>query len=503
MDEADVCLILEGTYPYVSGGVSTWAHDLIISQPQLTFSLVCILAPDSKRDLKYEIPENVIEIRHIVLQKLPERDRRIPKKWRENLFKDLEIPILHLQYKAKLQYLKQILKSLNHGNFKPDEHVLLNSYEAWKMLLRMYRSSVGEGSYLNFFWSWRGLLAGMYSVLIADLPLAKVYHSLCTGYAGLFLARAHVITGNPCVLTEHGIYTNERRIEITAASWLNDQKAMSLNIMRPLYERDLKDYWIDTFSGYSQLCYQACNKIITLFEGNQKFQLEDGADPEKMMIVPNGIDVERYAAIPKEYDHPPTVAFIGRVVSIKDVKTFIRAVAAAKLLVPQIKALVMGPTDEEEEYFQECVDLVKTMKLQDTLTFTGKLKIEEHLSRIDLIVLTSVSEAQPLVILEAGAAGIPFVATDVGACRELAFGRSDESPPLGQGGEICPLSNAKEVADSIVKLLTNERFYKSCSVALAERIRLYYNKDRQREAYSKIYEEQFMISNKESIAWQG
>lgn len=503
MSEADVCLILEGTYPYVSGGVSTWAHDLIRSQPNSTFSLVCILAPDSKKIKKYEIPDNVISINHIILQKLPRRDRKIPKKWREELFNNLEIPILHLQYKAKLGYLQQILNALNHGSYKPDEEVLLNSYEAWKMLLRMYRSSIGEGSYLNFFWSWRGLLSGMYSVLIADIPSAKTYHSLCTGYAGLFLARAHLITGKPCMLTEHGIYTNERRIEITAASWLNDQKAMSLNITRPSYVRDLKDYWIDTFSGYSQLCYQACNTIITLFEGNQKFQIEDGADPEKLMVIPNGIDVEKYSNIKKETGRPPTVALIGRVVSIKDVKTFIRALEKSVEIIPSLKAFILGPTDEEEEYYEECVELAGILGLQDSLVFTGKVKVEEFFPKIDLIVLTSVSEAQPLVILEAGAAGIPFVATDVGSCRELAFGRSDEVPPLGQGGEICRLSNAEEVANGICKLLLNEKLYQSYSRTLEQRIRAYYNDEDQRAAYATIYEKQFQMARGELTVWQG
>ena len=41
----DVCIILEGTYPYVSGGVAQWTHDLIQQQQHLTFHLVCILPP--------------------------------------------------------------------------------------------------------------------------------------------------------------------------------------------------------------------------------------------------------------------------------------------------------------------------------------------------------------------------------------------------------------------------------------------------------------------------
>lgn len=496
--ETDICLVLEGTYPYVSGGVSSWVHDLILSQPHLKFSLVCIMPPEGKKELKYDLPGNVASIDHITLQSMKKRDRKVPKAWRKELFRNLEMPILRMQHHARLQDLETIIKGLHKGEYLPDESVLLNSKEAWVMLLRMYRSSIGEGSYLNFFWSWRGLLAGMYSVLIADIPPAKVYHSLCTGYAGLYLARTYLQTGKPCILTEHGIYTNERRIEITAADWLNDQKAMNLNIARPHYERDLKDYWIDTFSGYSKLCYEASKYVITLYEGNLKFQLEDGVDPEKIKIIPNGVDVERYAGIQKGAEHPPTVALIGRVVSIKDVKTYIRAVAKLREKIPNLQALVIGPTDEEEEYFQECLEMVKSLELDETLTFTGKVKIDDYLNQIDLLVLTSISEAQPLVILEAGSSGIPFVATDVGSCREIAYGRSDEDPNFGQGGDICPLSNPTAVADSMYRFLSDKLFYQSCSQALLQRIKAFYHKKDQKKAYDMIYKECL----KKDKAWQ-
>ncbi len=43
---ADVCLILEGTYPFVSGGVSSWTHDLIQKQSHLTFHVLALLPRD-------------------------------------------------------------------------------------------------------------------------------------------------------------------------------------------------------------------------------------------------------------------------------------------------------------------------------------------------------------------------------------------------------------------------------------------------------------------------
>ena len=66
---SDVCLILEGTYPYVSGGVSTWVHQLIRDLSDLTFSIVYLGASeDTYREFKYPIPRNVVDLREVFLQ---------------------------------------------------------------------------------------------------------------------------------------------------------------------------------------------------------------------------------------------------------------------------------------------------------------------------------------------------------------------------------------------------------------------------------------------------
>ncbi len=485
--KADVCLFLEGTYPYISGGVSTWTHELIKAQPQFTFYLVCILAPHASTQKRFDIPSNVVGMHNVFLQKLPRLALPATTLIKQQFFTALEVPLLNLQHRATLKELKTILDLV--AQFKPylGEHFLLDSEEAWNMLQRMYLSTMGETSFLHYFWSWRSLLGSFYSVVLADLPAASIYHTFSTGYAGLFLARAYIETGRPCLITEHGIYTNERRIEVAAADWLADIKALNLNIERSRFDRDLKDYWIDSFAGYSKLCYAACAKILTIYEGNKEVQQTDGADPQKMEVIPNGIDEEYYAHIPKIPHAQPIVALIGRVVPIKDVKTFIRAIAILKQRLPSIQAWIIGPTDEDKEYYCECVELVQANHLEETLTFTGKVNLEKYLGQIDVLVLTSISEAQPLVLLEAGAVGIPCVATDVGACREILQGRKDEMPPIGASGSISKLANPESVADHIYELLVNPVLYQACSRNARERVKKYYNKADWQRAYQNVY----------------
>ncbi|MBY0406824.1 MAG: GT4 family glycosyltransferase PelF, partial [Rickettsiales bacterium] len=205
---------------------------------------------------------------------------------------------------------------------------------------------------------------------------------------------------------------------------------------------------------------------------------------------PNGVEYDLFASISRARDanHRPTIALIGRVVPIKDVKTFIRACAALKAMKLDFTAYIMGPTQEDPDYFYECDEMILHLGLEDDITFTGNVNIMEYLPRIDVIVLTSISEAQPLVILEAGAAGIPTVATQVGACPEIIMGKPDENPQLGQGGAIVPLSNPQATAHALHRLLTDQQHYAACSQAIRERVKLYYNKQSQQESYRKLYE---------------
>jgi len=72
----DVCLLLEGTYPYVSGGVSSWLHRLVSGMPDLSFTAVCIV-PSSRDELKlkYEVPPNFSGHRIMPLHDVPELSR--------------------------------------------------------------------------------------------------------------------------------------------------------------------------------------------------------------------------------------------------------------------------------------------------------------------------------------------------------------------------------------------------------------------------------------------
>lgn len=484
-EKVDVCMILEGSYPYIAGGVSTWAHEMITSHDHLTFHVISIVPRDEKPVMRYTLPRNVRGMSTIYLQQL-EEGQMLPTAEMEKIFDSIHTPLVNLTTgRASLQDFRKIMEAVAPYEGKIGSKVMLNSEEAWNLMLSMYETSFPQTSLLNYFWSWRSVLGGLYSLMVAELPQAGCYHALSTGYAGLLGACAKIKTGKPLILTEHGIYTNERRIEIAAANWLEEGDSHSMTIDR--IHLSLRDLWSSSFANYSRICYQACDHVITLFSGNQIAQIADGADAEKMSIIPNGIAVEQFASIPKRQHASPTIAMIGRVVPIKDVKNFLRAVSALHQSIADLRVYIMGPTDEDPEYFEECKSIVEYFVLQNVITFTGRVDIKEYLSEVDVLVSSSISEAQPLVILEVGAAGIPTVATDVGACREMILGKPDEEPALGAGGVVVSPSNPQALAQGIFSLLTDKELYSKCSDAARKRVATYYNKQSQLTAYKNLY----------------
>lgn len=483
-NHADVCLILEGTYPYVSGGVSSWTHEMITRQSHLTFHILAILPPEAPTEMKYELPSNVVGVTNLWLQKLPESKPAIGL---EEIMPEFEQPLLAITgERGNLDDFRRLLEVMNKYGSMLSEKAMMESEPAFDLIKRMYMNAYQESSFLDYFWSWRSMMGGLFSIAMAPLPKASVYHTLSTGYAGVMAARAKLETGKPVLLTEHGIYTNERRIEVASADWLEETASKTLTIDR--LRNNLRDFWTNSFSSFSRICYDAADQIITLFEGNQKLQQADGANPAKMRVIPNGVDMARFAEIQPQVHDRPTIALIGRVVPIKDIKSFIRSVAMVQEHLPDIRAYVMGPTDEDINYYQECRQMVEYMGLQDAVTFTGQVSIDKYLPQIDISVLSSISEAMPLSVLEAGACGIPSVTTDVGACKEIILGRMGETVTAGEGGVVVPLSNPTAMAHAIIKLLQDSKFYSECSETIRKRVEMLYNKNDQMGAYQGLYD---------------
>lgn len=485
---SDVCLLLEGTYPYVAGGVSTWVYQLIKQLHDINFSIV-YLGPhfSERKKLHYEIPKNVTEFREFYLFDYEVKPRF---RYRNNpkAFRALENFLIGLK-KGETGHFDEIA---NMFSSEQREKVGLNelaySYDSWRLIERLYAQEKEEVSFLDYFWTWRFVYLPFFVLLKTSLPNTKLYHAVSTGYAGVLGALAKLKFNKPFVLTEHGIYTRERKIEISQADWIYSETAQELKVKEG-GEDFFRDWWISLFSFFSRLAYDRADKIISLFEGNRRIQMEEGALPEKTLVIPNGISLEKFINLKKEaHDGIFRVGFMGRVVPIKDVKTFIRACKIIYTELKNVEFYIMGPTDEDKEYFQECQLLVKMEGLDKVVNFTGKINVHKYYPKIDVIVLTSISEGQPIVILEANACGIPVVATDVGSCSELLYGSSPDDRILGASGIITAICDAKATAQAVIDILKDRSLYYRLSETGKKRVSQYYQMDNLIADYRLLYD---------------
>ncbi|MBT4497313.1 MAG: GT4 family glycosyltransferase PelF, partial [Gemmatimonadetes bacterium] len=243
------------------------------------------------------------------------------------------------------------------------------------------------------------------------------------------------------------------------------------------------------FDHLSRLTYLYSDEVITLFENNRRVQIAGGADPQRTRVIPNGINLTNFnmRKQPKDPAEKFQIGFVGRVVSIKDVKTFIRACKIVHEQIPETHFPIMGPTEEEEEYFEECRSMVSMLGLEECVEFTGRVDVRQEYPRMDVVVLTSVSEAQPLVILEANICGVPCIATDVGACSELLYGRTPEDRALGYSGLVTPIADPEATADAIIQILGNDERRWQMGQSGIQRVERFYNEQDLNFAYLDLY----------------
>ena len=189
------------------------------------------------------------------------------------------------------------------------------------------------------------------------------------------------------------------------------------------------------------------------YEQAIKFKIKPGKD---LKLIHNGIDTLKVEFLPKDEARmklgiSQVDLIIGTIANFYKTKGLPYLTKAVKILKDdfkqeKIKFFVMGDGKERKKI----ETMIKEMELKNEITLAGQIpKAYRFIKAFDIFVLPSVKEGFPWVILDAMAAKLPIVATNVGALPEMI-----ES---GKNGILVEPKDTQQLAEAIKYLVENER----------------------------------------------
>ncbi len=193
----------------------------------------------------------------------------------------------------------------------------------------------------------------------------------------------------------------------------------------------------------------SCNfDLIIAVSDYTKDKLKRYFDETRITVVPNGVDVPSIET--EKFEHP-TVCCISRLVKYKRVHDLIKALSILKKDIPNIRCIIIGTGPEEENLKK----LARDLGVEKKIDFCGF--IEDHndvlrtIKSSHIFCLPSVVEGFGIVIVEALACGVPFVASNIPPLIEVSGGK---------GGLFFEPKNYRDLADKIKNVLNNRKIQK-------------------------------------------
>ncbi|MFH1639258.1 MAG: GT4 family glycosyltransferase PelF, partial [Chloroflexota bacterium] len=340
----------------------------------------------------------------------------------------------------------------------------LASKSYWDSTVSCYLGKYQESPFLDYFWTGYGyysILLGTMS-FIKEIPRADVYHALSCGMAGFIGSLAKALYGKPLILTEQGLYLVERRNELSRTDMPEASKQQIISFSESLVKTT----------------YKYADRIVPPCYSHVKIEVGLGADPKKIQVVNNGIEVDRFTPGPERNGHKPVVGCLARVVPIKGITYFIKAAKAVHEKQEADFVVVGGLQDKA--YHKECLNLISELGIGDYFKFIGHSNALEWYQRLDIFVLPSLSEGVPYALLEAMSCALPCVCSAVGGIPEIL--------PDTSVGFVVPPGESGHLAEKISVLLSDREMRKRIGQQAYRRARKEYTLEHEADEYRKIYE---------------
>ena len=228
-------------------------------------------------------------------------------------------------------------------------------------------------------------------------------------------------------------------------------------------------------------------RAIVLSNVIARHMLDDfGVPYERIRLVPRSVDLEKfkYTSPDKKRGEEFNVGIIGRLTPIKGHLHFIKAIGLVARIVPRLKIWIVGDApDSREAYKEELQVLVKRLGLWNCTEFLGiQRNIPEILSNFDLLVLaTTTHEAFGRVIIEAQAAGVPVVATEVGGVVDIIENEKT--------GLLVPPADPADMAGAIIRIFKDVQLARNLAENAYKKVQEKYNVELMVKNTLDVYED--------------
>ncbi|MEK7189428.1 MAG: glycosyltransferase family 4 protein [Patescibacteria group bacterium] len=231
--------------------------------------------------------------------------------------------------------------------------------------------------------------------------------------------------------------------------------------------------YLEPLTFYQHWLYLIMEKIaarlrdhtIVLSEKEKQIALQYGtAKPNAVSVIPNGIDLNNLQFLSKnearqKLNLSSDKFIIGTIANLYKTKGLEYLIEAVKTLT-DVQTVIIGEGSERKNIEEK----IKQNKLEKQVTLCGSIaQAYQYLPAFDIFVLPSIKEGFPNTLLEAMAAGLPIIATDVGAIPEILENDKD--------GLIVASADSLVLKQAIAQLINNPEYARRLGIDAKEKIK--------------------------------
>lgn len=484
MSALSVLLTTEGTYPYHKGGVSTWCDALTRQLSEFDFTLFALTMHPCVRP-SYALQPNVRQLITVPLWGIEQpgefRHERpfsttLEQQWRTTdhaiesrfapAFDQLLQSVMDRSGPAEQDVAALVALYDYFQEFDYDR--TLRSRRVWRstdVLLRRiaWRDQSGVAPSTAETVAAVRLLYHLLQPLMVPLPRCDVVHSSAAAFCGLPCIVAKFKFGCPFLLTEHGVYVREQY----------------LALRRSIKSPRVRQFMCGLVNLVASLNYHSADMVSPVCAYNARWEEWWGVPTDRIRIIFNGADPDRYSPGQPPASTRPVVCTIGLIYPLKGQLDLIAAAALVRDRIPDVEFRLYGAASDKE-YYDACRQSVADKRLERTVVFAGQTTTPWTAFReADVVAMASVSEAFPYSIIEAMLTGAAVVATDVGGVREA----------IADTGVIVPPRQPQELADAIVALLRHPEQRRQLGTAARSRALQYFTEQKFATSYRAAYQD--------------